>query len=182
MKIHCQTDRLLLREIGPNDLEDLYELDADPEVHRYLGNHPVTDIKQTEAIIQSLLDQCQKNGIARWACILKDTGEFIGWSGLKYEIHVRPGMEYYDLGYRFKQPFWGKGYATESALASRDYFFMKMEGEVLNAAAHVDNIGSNRVLQKTGMKSDGMFECDGSFHNWYTMDRSDWKNVCSKGK
>ena len=177
MKIHCQTERLILREINSDDLQDLFELDSDPEVHRYLGNNPFTDLKQSDDVVNSLKDQYRKNGIGRWAVILRETGEFLGWAGLKYEKDARPGMQFFDLGYRLKQKYWGQGYATEAAIASRDYFFTKMNGNILNAGAHIENIASNRILRKIGMTLDETFIYDGAEHNWYTMERTSWEQI-----
>jgi RimJ/RimL family protein N-acetyltransferase len=57
MKIFAQTDRFILREILPTDVEGLYELDSDPEVHRYLGNKPVSDRKQIMDVIHFIRQQ-----------------------------------------------------------------------------------------------------------------------------
>jgi ribosomal-protein-alanine N-acetyltransferase len=54
-------------------------------------------------MIATILEQYKKFDFARLAVILKDTNEFIGWSGLKYEQNLRKKFNYYDLGYRFKQ-------------------------------------------------------------------------------
>ena len=117
-QIFVESDRLILREIVPSDDENLFILDGDPLVNEYLGNTPVKSKLESSKIIEYIRQQYIDNGIGRWAVILKDTNQFIGWLGLKLEKEVRPNYAYYDLGYRFVSEFWGKGYATESAILS----------------------------------------------------------------
>ena len=120
-----ETDRLILRELTADDASGMFEMDSNPEVHRYLGNKPVTSIEQSIRDIEFVRRQYRENGIGRWAVILKSTGQFIGWSGLKLITEPVNGQtNYYDVGYRFIKKHWGNGYATESAktaitLASR---------------------------------------------------------------
>ncbi len=116
MKIFVKTRRLILREIIEDDLIGLYELDSDPEVHRYLGNNPVQNIDQSKEIIKFIHQLYEETGIGRWAIIDRETKEFIGWSGLKYEKSLRKKFNYYDLGYRLRRKYWGKGIATKQLL------------------------------------------------------------------
>ena len=122
MKIFAETERLILREILPTDVEGMYQLDADPDVHKYLGNKPVTSREQTLEVINFIRQQYIDNGIGRWAIINKKSNEFLGWTGLKLVTdETNHHKNYYDLGYRLIKKYWGKGIATESACASLDY-------------------------------------------------------------
>jgi ribosomal-protein-alanine N-acetyltransferase len=103
MKISIETDRLLLREVVASDAQGLFELDSDPEVHKYLGNKPIKSIKEAEGTVEYIRSQYKNYGIGRWAVVDKKTNEFVGWSGLKYETEVRKNAPYYDLGYRLKR-------------------------------------------------------------------------------
>lgn len=155
-----ETERLILREILATDVEGMFELDSNPEVHTYLGNMPITTKEQAEQAIETLQKQYNERGIARWAVILKETNEFMGWSGIKY-LH-KPEQEngfynVYELGYRFIPKFWGKGYATESAQAWVDYMFNEADVKSLYAAADIPNKGSVNVLQKVGFEITGEF-------------------------
>lgn len=175
MKIYIETDRLILREIEEYDVQGILELDSDPEVHRYLGEKPIKSIEESESIIRYIRNQYEEDGMGRWAVIDKMTNEFIGWSGLKYEKEVREEMHYYDLGYRLKKKFWGKGIATETALESLKYGFQKMDLKEIYAGAHVENIASNKVLQKVGLTYLETFEYDNEPHNWYKIDKMEWQ-------
>ena len=113
MKIFAETERLILREILPTDVEGMYELDSDPEVHKYLGNKPVTSREQTVDVIHFIRQQYVDNGIGRCAIIDKKSNEFIGWTGLKLVTYkTNHHTNYYDLDYRLIKKYWGKGIAT----------------------------------------------------------------------
>jgi ribosomal-protein-alanine N-acetyltransferase len=173
MNTWIETDRLILRDVREEDAPGFFELDADPEVHRFLGNQPVQTIEESEAVIQLIQRQYRQNGIGRWSVLDKTSGEFLGWSGLKYETQVR-SQPYYDLGYRFRQSCWGKGIATEAALAVLQYGFEEMKLAEICAAADAGNLASQGVLQKVGMVFLETFEFDGSLHHWYRQTKDEW--------
>jgi ribosomal-protein-alanine N-acetyltransferase len=129
---------------------------------------------QAHDTIAYVRNQYDRYGIGRWAVIDKATQDFVGWSGLKFETTVRDDMDYYDLGYRLRRKYWGQGIATETSLAALKYGFETLELEEIFAGAHVDNIGSNKVLQKVGLRLIEVFEFDGDDHNWYGISKSDW--------
>jgi RimJ/RimL family protein N-acetyltransferase len=167
--IKLETKRLILRPITIDDTQDFFEMDSNPNVHLYLGNKPVTSIIQSKAIITDILEQYKTNGLGRLAMIKKDTQEFIGWSGLKYEQNLRKEFNYYDLGYRLKEDFWGKGYATEAALTTLDFGFKHLKLKEICAAADVNNLTSNYILRKIGMKLSGKFTYADALCNWFTI-------------
>jgi [ribosomal protein S5]-alanine N-acetyltransferase len=165
-----ETQRLLFRELERSDEQGLFELDSDPEVHRYLGNTPVTSIGQIKAAIEMIQEQYRTNGVGRMAVILKETSEFLGWTGLKLvKEKVNGYANYYDLGYRFMQKHWGKGYATEAAKAFIDHGFNMMELPKINAYADAGNTGSRAVLEKAGFAYIGKFYDDGVLSVWYEI-------------
>ncbi|WDF70212.1 GNAT family N-acetyltransferase [Sphingobacterium oryzagri] len=170
MIIYAETERLILREILPTDIEGMFELDSNPEVHRYLGNNPVKDKNSIIDIIAFIRQQYQDFGIGRWAVVDKQTNDFIGWCGLKYIIDETNGHNhYYDLGYRLIQRYWGKGFATEAAQATLRYGFDKLELPVIYAIAACENEGSNNVLKKIGFTYIEGFQDDQIACNWYQI-------------
>lgn len=172
MNIKLETKRLILRPINENDAQNFYEMDSNPKVHIYLGNNPVTSIEQSKSKIEGVLQQYKDFGVGRLAMEKKDTGEFIGWSGLKSERELRKEFDYYDLGYRLKEEFWGNGYATEAAIASLDYGFNDLKLKEICAAADVNHIASNTILKKIGMQPSGTFEYEGDLCNWYILENT----------
>jgi ribosomal-protein-alanine N-acetyltransferase len=175
MEIFASTARLILRELIPSDAPGMFELDADPEVQRYVGNQPITTIEEARDKIRMIRQQYQELGIGRWAVIEKSSNNFVGWAGLKLvKTPVNNHVDYYDLGYRFIKSAWGKGYASECAIASRDYGFNRMQLDAIYAWADVENTASNRVLLKTGFKITGTFHQEGTLHNWLKISREEW--------
>lgn len=178
MKFYLETERLLLREIQENDIEGIFELDSNPEVHKYLGNNPITTYKQAEDIITFFEEQYKERGIGRFAAFEKESGEFIGWSGLKLNTGEKEELngftDFIDIGYRFIPRFWGKGYASESAFACLDFGFKEMNYDIIYGAADVENIGSNKILQKIGLQFVNKFDYKGVDVNWYELKKSDY--------
>jgi ribosomal-protein-alanine N-acetyltransferase len=92
MKIQLESSRLLYRPFEVSDAQDLFLMDANPIVHKYLWQKPTLHIDESLQIIFYLLKQYNENGIDRYATFLKETGEFIGWTGIKYiNDHVENG-------------------------------------------------------------------------------------------
>ena len=83
MKIFAETKHLLLREIVIEDTGDMFRLDSDPRVHKYLGNNPIKCMGKAKAYIDYIRMQYETYGIGRWAAIEKSSGNWIGWTGLK---------------------------------------------------------------------------------------------------
>lgn len=164
-----ETKRLFLRPITADDAQDFFELDSNPKVHLFLGNKPVKKIEESEAMIANILEQYETNGLGRLAIIEKSTNEFMGWAGLKYEENLRKEFNYYDLGYRLKEQFWGKGFATEAAFASLEYGFKDLKLKEIGAAAGFNHIASNTILKKIGLKPSGTFTYEGELCNWYLL-------------
>ena len=169
MKTSFETERLICREMIPSDVNGMFELDSNPEVHRYLGNKPFKSIAESHERIADIRQQYMVYGIGRWSVILKETGEFIGWSGLKVEHNINGFENHYDLGYRFIQKHWGKGYATETAKAFVDFGFNEMNLKVINAYTDFDNVGSQKVLENAGLTYVNSFPFDGTEEYWYEI-------------
>jgi RimJ/RimL family protein N-acetyltransferase len=171
-----ETKKLVLREILSTDIEGMFELDADPEVHKYLGNNPVKNREETAKIIDYIQQQYIENNIGRWAVIEKATNCFIGWAGLKLVKQLtNHHIHYYDLGYRFIQKYWGKGYATESAIACLKYGFKEMKLNEIFAYTHPQNKSSHNVLLKSGFQYKETIEYNHETYNWYKITKEDWK-------
>ena len=173
MKIFVETDRLILREIVNSDVDAMYELDSDPEVHKYLGNKPVKSIEESQKAIDFIRQQYIDRGIGRWAVINKETQEFMGWSGLKLntEEPMNGYNNYYDVGYRFMKRFWGKGFATESGIASVQYAFNIMKLQKVYGITEIGNQASHNALLKIGLHyvEDFKYEKENLMLRWYEL-------------
>lgn len=179
MKIHIETERLLMRDILEEDLQGMYAMDSDAEVHTFLGKKPIVTLDEAKKMIDSIRQQYVQNGIGRWAVVEKGSGTFIGWSGFKLITDVINGRSnFYDLGYRFLKKYWGKGYATETAVASLEHGFNILQYDEICGMAEVEHLASNAILQKTGLVKRNIFVYDGILHNFYSLGREEWEGKC----
>jgi RimJ/RimL family protein N-acetyltransferase len=163
MDVYIETPRLIIRNLTLGDTEGMFAMDRDPEVHKYLGNKPYTDISQTTANIDFIMEQYRNNGIGRWGVILKNTNEFIGWTGFKLMTDkVNGHLGHYDFGYRHARKYWGQGYGYEAAKASLDYGLEVMQLQNIYAMTDVENVPSRRLLEKLGFEFVEIFGYDGT--------------------
>lgn len=165
-----ETERLYFRELLESDAYSILELDADPAVHQYLGNHPIKEISEARNSIQFIRRQYVDNGVGRLAIIEKETDDLVGWGGFKLITDVVNGHQnYHDLGYRFIKRFWGKGYATESSKAAVEFGINKLELAKIYAIADINNMQSKKVLEKCGFICKALFDYDGTPHHWFEL-------------
>lgn len=171
MNLVLETERLILRPLELSDADDFFEMNDNPNVNRYLRN-PIKTKTDAETYIQKIINEYQKNGIGRFAAVLKETNKLIGFSGLKLRATEENNYSnVYDLGYRFAEAHWNKGFATEAAKEWLDYGFNKMGLLTIHACAVSDNIGSNKVIRKLGFEFTNEYLVNDIMHNWYRLDK-----------
>jgi len=149
MRTILQTPRLVLREMTEDDAEHLLALST-PNVLRFVpGEPPVHNRDDALAVLRDRVFPQYALGLGRWACVERASGAFVGWSGIK----LIDGE--YDVGYRFLESAWGKGYASESAHAVCGFARERLRGKrVVGKAMHA-NVASKRVLEKAGLVYEG---------------------------
>ncbi|MCL1125040.1 GNAT family N-acetyltransferase [Shewanella surugensis] len=149
MKIITQTPRLIIREFDLDDVQAVYDFNAPKEVNLYTGDAGMCEsLEDAKNIITDIwLKEYQTIGFGRWAVVLKETGDVIGFCGFKQETRI----DEVDIGYRFHPDFWGKGFATEANLACIEYAKQHMPLDLVVGDAVADNQASINVLQKLGM-------------------------------
>jgi RimJ/RimL family protein N-acetyltransferase len=158
-----ETPRLTLRQFTENDVDNLFELNSDPEVMRYLtGGRPTPRDEIRDQIIPfhlAVYDRLDRLGT--WAAESTATGEFLGW------FHFRPGpdadISNIDLGYRLLRPAWNKGYATEGSRALISMGFTELAVDRVFAHTMTLNAASRRVLEKCGLTLVGTIPYEGPF-------------------
>lgn len=147
MKI-LETERLTLRRITPADFDDLYKMNRDPQIMRYVGDGSTRTHEQMEEEVVRLMGHyTKKPGLGIWAVELKVTGKFVGASGLVHYDNT-PEIE---IGYRMQKEHWKNGYATEASKGLLKYGFESLKLQKIVSSAHVDNTASRRVMEKIGM-------------------------------
>ena len=145
---YIETDRLIMRKFTLDDAEDALKMNSEPEVTKYIPFESAKTLEKVkESIENNTLADYDKFGFGRLAVTLKETGEFMGFSGLKND----PSLKAVDIGFRFSSRFWGQGYGTESAMPFLDVAFKELELPELVGAAMKDNLGSIAILKKMGL-------------------------------
>jgi len=156
--VYLETERLVLRRLTEDDARDLFELDSDPEVMRYLtGGIPHTWEDIVDRVLPhylSFYDRFDHYGF--WAAIERATGAFIGWFHFR---PYRPAPHETELGYRLRRSAWGKGYATEGSRALIEKGFAELGVTKVVAETLAANTRSRRVMEKLGMRLEAQFVC-----------------------
>lgn len=156
-----ETDRVLLRQFEDSDAAEFVKLDSDPEVIKFTGDEPLS-LEQAQAWIEGTRKRFYlgTNGrFGSFTAIEKSTGEVMGWFcfRVEYPLMVEGAIE---VGFRMKQAYWGKGYATEMTRALLEYG-AGMDIKQICAVAETRHLASRRVLEKAGMVIERDFEEDG---------------------
>jgi RimJ/RimL family protein N-acetyltransferase len=180
MKVYLETERLLLREFTEADADDLFALDNDPAVMRFLnGGAPADRAAIRERLLPNFRAYYQRSdGYGYWAAIEKASGAFLGW------FHFRPARtepEAIELGYRLNRAAWGKGYATEGARALIRKGFVELGTRRVVATTLAGNAASIRVMEKAGLTFARRFVYEGepAWHIGqeaveYALNRDEW--------
>lgn len=170
-EIILETPRLLLRKKVVEDAPFFLELNSDPLVTQYTGDGAFENLIAAEDIVKYVIAQYEKNGYGRWLVAEKETGNPLGWCGLKFLDDTNET----DLGYRFMQKYWGKGYATEASLACVDYGFKKLNlNRIIGRAMKINNASIN-VLKKVGMTYLREDLCEGHDSFVYELKKENYK-------
>lgn len=157
MTIFLETERLVLRRFTHGDVDDLVDLDSDPDVMRFINGGRATTREEIETdILPAFLDYYRRfEGFGFWAAIEKSSGEFLGW------FHLRPSeggaLDEPELGYRLRKSSWGKGYATEGSRALIRKAFTDLGARRVYAETMVVNLASRRVMEKAGLRQVRIF-------------------------
>ena len=153
MQIFLETERLVLRRLTEADVDNLFALDSDPAVMRFLtGGRPTPrDVIEQEILPRFLRYYERYNErFGAWAAIEKATGDFLGWFSFKPPEGSSPHEV--ELGYRLRQSAWGMGYGTEGAQALIRKGFAELGVQRVFATTYQDNLASRRVMEKAGLR------------------------------
>ena len=162
-----ETDRLILRPFTMSDVEPSYQMNLDPRMTRYTNDGGVKSREQMhDTIKNNVLGDYAKYGFGRFAVDLKEENAFIGFSGLKY----LPEEDQVDLGYRFRPDLWGRGIATESAIASLEFARNTLKLEQVVACILPDNKASHRILEKLGFIFSKEYVCEDELIHEFSLD------------
>lgn len=149
--MHLQTERLILRPAAITDLDALFRIYGDPATNTFNPAGPHPDIEHSHRILTGWLEHRDAHGFGNWAFSLRETPEqIIGFGGLR--IVEYPFATVNNLGYRFAPEAWGKGLATEFALAAVEYAFTTLKLDEVVGIVRKNHLASQKVLLKCGMR------------------------------
>jgi len=143
--MEIETRRLRLRPVRPSDGEDLFALEQDADVMRFINGGDATPREGGSG--DFLMPRGRETGV--WTVIEKSSGTFAGW----FSLIATPADETAsaELGYRLRRALWGKGYATEGAIALIEAGFTHLGFERIIAQTMTVNQPSRRVMEKAGL-------------------------------
>jgi RimJ/RimL family protein N-acetyltransferase len=149
MSVRLETHRLVIRSFTEADGNSWLKLVNDPDVSRYTPDTGLSTLEDFSGALARRRGLEQERGFAMWAVELRDAGEFIGQCGLYLAEGKGPEIE---LAYHFLPVNWGKGFATEAAMAVLGRGFGVVGLDEAIAVVIPDNVGSARVAEKAGMR------------------------------
>jgi ribosomal-protein-alanine N-acetyltransferase len=150
---HLETERLKLRKLTIRDAGDVFEYASVPEVSLYVTWLPHRTIADTKSFLKHMLFQYEKGIPSSWGIVLKDTGKLIGTGGYLWWSTEHSKAE---VGYVLSDKYWNNGYMTEALKKILQFGFETMNLERIEARCFVENMVSERVMQKCGMKLEGI--------------------------
>lgn len=163
MKILLETKRMILRQYTEDDVENLFELNNDPGVFKWLPYLQVERAKIQDDIQRFISYYDKYNGYGTWAAIEKSKNKFIGWFmflPFKEMPYFKPELgdpDDIEIGFYFLKDVWGRGYATEGSRALILKGFSEFGTLRVMGTALAANKASIRVMGKVGMRLEKNF-------------------------
>ena len=152
-----ETQRLVLRKVQPEDLNDLHEMYSDPEVVNYVACGLDASMEDTQKWLDWRLENAKQGRPVPWALVLKGTNEMIGLAGF-CGLQIKTGMA--ELMIVIKRAHWNKGYAKEIITVILEYGFLQMGLNRIESTIHPDNNISIILHEKLGFTCVGLIpEC-----------------------
>ena len=142
-----RTIHLTLQPLQMEDANVLHRIYQSEGVLRYFPNPIPPPLDRVQRFVATQQAHWEKYGYGNWGILPAGELEIIGWAGLQY----LPELDQTEVGFLLDRPFWGKGYATEAALASIQFGFEHFNLARIIALVHPDNIASRRVIEKCRM-------------------------------
>jgi len=169
-----ETGRLILREMTENDFDALYAVLADTDNMKYYPHS--FDESKVRNWIKRNMERYRIFGFGLWAVVLKETGEVIGDCGLTMQLiggQIKP-----EIGYHIRKDCQGRGYASETAKAVRDWTFRNTPFNIIYSYMKHSNIPSCRTAMAYGCRLVDEFEDDANErYKVYAISRAEWEEL-----
>ncbi len=161
-----ETERLILRKMAWQDADQLLLIFSDPKVMQSFGGILFDRVMMGKWVERNLNHQ-DRYGYGIFSVILKEKDELVGDCGLEHmEVD---GSHEVELGYDFRSDYWNRGLATEAASAVRDYAFEQLGLKRLISLIRPDNLASQRVAEKIGMRKEKECVQGEVFYHLYSL-------------
>ena len=171
-----ETERLLFRRITPDDFNNIKEIISDQETMKYYPK-PYDD-DGVNRWINWCLGCYKKRGFGLFAVILKETGEFIGDTGIT--LQNINGRQVFEIGYHYNKKYWHKGYASEATQFMRDYYFKNNLGNEVYSYMTKANKASENVAIRNKMTFVEEYLSEGVPHLVYRITKKEWLSIKEK--
>ena len=148
-----ETEWLILRKMTMDDAADMFDYASDPEVARNLSWDVPRSIEATRVFLADIVDRYRAGRVAGWGIVHKQDNKLIGTCGF---ITLDPRHGRAEIGYALSRRYWNKGYMTEAVRKVISFGFLTMDLHRIQAMCDVPNIASARVMEKAGMKFEGI--------------------------
>ena len=148
-----ETRDLLLRKPERKDAKDIFLYASDEEVARYVLWEPHRNMGDTRRFVSYLRTRIHSGYPSSWVVLLRNTGTVIGTIGF---VTYSPEHGFAELGYSFSREYWNRGYATQALQAVIDIVFRSLPLNRLEAQYDIRNPASGRVMQKCGLRQEGL--------------------------
>jgi RimJ/RimL family protein N-acetyltransferase len=158
-----ESDRLILRELVPSDLDFMTRMLGHPEVSRYY-ERTFTE-EDARGWIDRQVERYRRDGHGLWLAIERATGDPVGQIGLA--MQEVDGVRRPELGWLLAREFWGRGYATEGGLVARDAAFSRWSYPEVISLIRPENVSSRRVAERVGLAPTDEVEFHGFLHTVY---------------
>lgn len=143
-----ETKRLIIREMNQSDYDSLCKILCDNEVMQTAYENAFT-LEEAQNWLDRHFVRYAKYGFGLWGVILKETNEMIGQCGLI--LQEWRDKEILEIGYLFQKDHWHKGYATEAAIACKEYAFSVLNVNSVYSIVRDTNIAAQNVALRNGM-------------------------------
>ena len=148
-RIITETERLIIREMVQSDLGALCKILCDEEVMR-AAYESAFSVEEAQNWMSRNFTRYTEHGFGLWAVALKETNEMIGQCGLTMQSWRE--KELLEIGYLFQKAYWNKGYATEAAIACKEYAFSVLNASSVYSMIRDTHIASQNVAVRNGMR------------------------------
>lgn len=179
-----ETERLIIRKITLDDVQDLFEITSDYDVVKTIGAVTLhTSIEQTKEIIKDMIKHYEADRVEWWAVVEKTSQKMIGMCGF---FGYAPNSSRAEVGYMIARSRWNKGYATEASQVVLAFGFGVMHLNRIHATVYPENSASIKVLEKLGMKYEGLLRsymfCNNQFQDrkMYSILKNEWLEMITK--